>query len=113
MDGITNNLRLLMDLLEHKVLISALLGSLCIPFDLGKRLLDLLTINVIEGNSALNELGYFHISDVIYITGILKYSGNIGSNICLSVSYSDDHGAVLTSCIYLSGVVLEHYTQSI
>ena len=72
MDSIAYDLGLLMNFLEHKVLITALFGCLCVPFDLCERLLDLLTVDIIEGNAALYKLCDLHIAYIVNISCVLE-----------------------------------------
>ena len=76
-DGVTNHLRLLVNLLEHEVLVATLFGRFCIPLDFRKRLFYDLGINVIECNITLFEFGNLHVADVVNIAGIFENGRNV------------------------------------
>ena len=67
MKGIRDYTRLLMNLLHHEMLVAGFLGSLGIPLNLHKLLLNLVTIKIVKGCLALSHAGHFHVADVVYV----------------------------------------------
>ena len=112
-DRIADDLRLLVDLLEHEMLIAALFGGFRIPLDLGQLLLQHLAVDVVEGHIALFELRDLHIADVIDIAGVFQDRRNIRGDIALAVRDADDHRAVLAGAVDLARIVLEHDAERI
>ncbi len=107
-DRILYGLRLLMDFLEHKVRISALLGCLGIHGYFHGFLFDLFLIDVVESNLVRFENADFLITDVVYLSRVFQNCRNIGSKESLSLSDTDNHRRVLPRDKNLSRVFLEH-----
>src|SRR5699024_9797295 len=59
---------LFMDLLKHKMLISAFLCGFCIPLDLYHILMDLFAVNIIEVDLILTKFRDLHVSDIVNIS---------------------------------------------
>ena len=113
MNGIPHNLGLLVDLLEHKMLIAALFRSLCVPFDGFHFLLDLVPVQVIKRNRPLGQPCKLQIADIIHVSGILENRRHVGGQIAFTAGYPDNHRAVFSGCIDLPGIILEHHRQCI
>ncbi len=112
-DRIQNRPGLLVDLFHHEMLKTALLGSFRIPLDLDKFLGDLFLIQVIESSSTCAQSSDFIVADIINISGIAQNGRYIRSQVGLTLTYTDDHGAVLTGNKDLSGIILKHESQRI
>ena len=112
-DGILDSLGLLVDLLHHEMLKTALFGSFRIPLDLGQFLGDLFLIQIIELCGACSESADLVVADIIDVSGVAQDRGNIGGDIGLVLPDADDHGAVLTGNENLIGIILEHEGQGI
>ena len=95
------------------MLITALFSSFGIPLYLGELFLDLITVDVVECSLALFKPSYLHITDIVNVSCIFEYCGNVRSNVGLSVGNADYHRAILTCGIDFSREVLEHDTKSI
>ena len=106
-------LGLLMDLLHHEMLKTALFGRLGIPGDLHGFFLNLITVQIVKMRLTGSELCKLQIVYVIYAAGIFQDSGNIGGHIGLTVGYAYDHGAVFSGHPDLTGIILEHKLQRI
>ena len=106
--GILDRFGLLVNLLHHKMLETALFSGFRVPLDLGQFLFDLFLVNVVEGDLACGNLCNFTVADVIDIAGIAKDRRNVGGQIGLTVLNTDDHGAVLAGSEELAGEVAEH-----
>ena len=112
-DGIQDRPGLLVDLLHHEMLKTAFLGSFRIPLDLYKFLCDLFLVQVIKRSSACAQSSNLIVADIIDISGIAQNGRYIRSQVGLTLTYTDDHGAVLTGDKDFSGIVLEHESQCI
>ena len=102
-----------MDLLHHEMLIAALLGSLCIPFDLNQFLLDLIAVQIIEGCLPCCKTSDLQITDIINISCIIQDCRYIRSHIAVALRHTDDHRTVLTCHIDLLRILLKHQSQCI
>ena len=74
---ICDRLRLLVHLLEHKMLIAALFRSIHVPFDVDRLFLDLLFIHIEELHRILLHADDLFIFDKINISRILQYRRHI------------------------------------
>ena len=70
-DRILDRLRLLVDLLEHEMLISVLLSRIDIPIDMLRLLLDCLSIHIKEFNLIFRQTGNLAIFNEINISCVL------------------------------------------
>ena len=70
-DRILDRLRLLVDLLEHEMLISVLLCRIDIPIDMLRLLLDCLSIDIEEFNLIFRQTGNLAIFNEINISCVL------------------------------------------
>ena len=104
---------LLMDLFHHKMLKSCLLCSLCIPFDLGCLLLNLITIQIIKMRFSWCQFRKLQIADIVYISGVFQDCRHIRCHISLPVSDTDDHGTVFSCYPDLARIITEHKFQCI
>ena len=102
-----------MDLLNHEVLIAALLRSFRIPGNLYRFMGNFIPVQVIESDRSGSQPGHFEISDIADLAGVFQYSRDIGSQITFAVRNTDDHWAVFPCSKNLSRIIPEHQSQCI
>ena len=102
-----------MDLLQHEMLVACFFSCFCIPFDLRWLFLNLISVQIVKGNSSICQTCHLQISDVINIAGIFQNRRNIRSHIAVSVLHANNHRTILTGNINLPGIILEHDRQGI
>ena len=71
MQGVFNNLWLLMDLFHHEMLITAFFRSLRIISNLHNIFFDHITVQVIEGRTICSDPCHFIISDVADLSCVI------------------------------------------
>ena len=112
-ERIPDSFWLLMDLFHHKMLKSCLLCSLCIPFDLGCLLLNLITIQIVKGDRTICHTCHFQIANIIDSTCVFKNCRNIRCHKAVAICHTKNHRAVFSCHINLSRVVFKHKFQCI
>ena len=90
--GVPHGGGLLMNLFEHKVLVSALFRRLGVPGDLGQGKLHLVSIEVVKMNLPWAESCRLLIADVVHISRVVQDGGHIGGQIGLPLRHAEDHG---------------------
>ena len=112
-DGFPDGLRLLEDLLEHKVGVAALFRSGNVPVDVAVGLIDGVHL-VIEKVDALRrqhgDLAVLHVNN---IAGMADDGSHVGGNEILVLTAADDKGAVLPSGDQGVGIVGTDDAESI
>ena len=112
-DGIGNRFRLLVDFFHHKVLISSLFSSFCIPINLLWFFFNFFAIQIVKGDLSPFHMSHLQISNIINISCIFQNRRNIGSNIRLPVSHTQNHRAVFSCYKNLSRIITEHHGECI
>ena len=112
-DRIPNRLGLFVDLLHHEVLKAALFRSLGIHLDLDELFLDLLLIDVVEGDLPALELSDLVVADVVHISRVLQDRRHIGGYKGVLSVYPDDHRGIFSRDIQGIRVGLKHDGQGI
>ena len=102
-----------MDLLDHEVLVSALLRRLGVPVDMSALHLNFIAVEVKEVRLARQKSHGLQIVYVIDVPCVLEHCRYVRCQESLAVSHSYDHRAVLSGCIYLARIVLKHQSQSV
>ena len=97
-----------MDLLDHEVLVSALLSCLSVPGYVSALHLHFIAVQVEEVSLSGKQPYRLQIVYVIDVTGVLQHSRHIGCQEGLAVCDAYHHRAVLSGSIYLAGVIFEH-----
>ena len=104
---------LLVNLLEHKMLVPALLGGLGVPGDFGGFMLHDVAVQVVEGDGPRRQPRNLEILDEVNRAGIGQNGRNIGGQITLPAGNAEHHGAVLPGDKDLAREVLEHQGEGI
>ena len=110
---ILHSFGLLVDLLEHKVLISAFFRGFRIPLDLHHFLLDFFPVDIIEMDLIFAQLRDLHVPDIVDIPRPVQDRGHIGSDQAAGLILPDDERAVLSRCEKPSRAVLKHHAERI
>ena len=110
---ITDCSRLLMDLFQHKMLISTLFCRLRIPLDLNLFLLDLFSVDIIKMDLILRKLRNLMVSDIVYIPCLIKNRRNIRCDETSGLTLSNNQRTVFSCCKYLPRMIMEHDPKSI
>ena len=111
--SVADSLGLFIHLLEHKELIAAFFRSVNIPFNCGGRFLQLLLINIVEGNVILCHADNLFIFNKIYISGVFQHCRNIGGDQIAHAASSHDERTVFPHCIEFIRLITEHDAQCI
>jgi len=105
--------RLLMNFLEHEVLIAALFRRFRVPGDLGQRQLLFIPVQVIEGHLSGYDPGGQQVFHIIDLPGVFQQGRNIGGQIRVLLRDPDDQGGILPGGIDFPGIIAEHDRQGI
>ena len=92
---------------------ACLLCCFCIPLNGLFLFLDLISVQVIEGDVTFLYTGHLHVSDIIYVSGVFQDSRHIGGDVGGSLLHTQDHRAVLTCHIDFPRIVSEHNSQGV
>ena len=106
-DRILNCLGLLIDLFEHKVLISALFGRLCVPLDRCAFFFDRLFIQVIETDMVRLHAHNLHIVDEVDRLCVFQNGRDVRCDEIALLCASHNHRAVFSDCEHFSGMILK------
>jgi hypothetical protein len=90
--GVSDGARLLPDLLEHEVFVSALFRLDRVPRDAGKATLDGIAIKVSKLHAGEGEDGHVAIGKEVDVAGVVKDAGHVGSDEAFAIADADDHG---------------------
>ena len=112
-NSILNCLRLLMDLFEHKVLISAFFCCCRIPLDLHNILLDLLAVDIIEMDLITGKLCNLKIANIINSSCLIQNSRNIRCDQASGILLANDQRTILTGSKQFARIILKHHAKSI
>ena len=104
---------LLVDLLEHEMLISAFFRGFCIPFDLRHVLTDLFPVDIIEMDLIFAQLRDLHVPDIVDIPRPVQDRGHVGSDQAAGLILPDDERAVLPRRKEPAQAVLKHHAERI
>lgn len=110
---IPDRLRLLVNFLDHEMLVPAFFGRCGIPLDGLHFLLNLIAVKVIERDAVTGETAQFHVADIVNVSCVVHDGRDVRSDICAVVRDAEDHRAVLPRDIDLAGIVPEHQGQRI
>ena len=102
-----------MDLLDHEMFVSCFFCCLGIPFNDFHFLLDLIAVQIVEGDLSLFHTCHFHVADVINVPGIFQDCRHIRGNVGGTVCHAQDHGAVFSRHIQLSRIFFKHNGKGI
>ena len=101
--GVADGARLLVDLLEHEVLVAGLLGLDGIPEDA----LDLqgqgLALEVGEGDAFAGEDGELAVGEEVDVAGVMQDAGNVGGEEELAVADAQTAGGPMRAATSLLG----------
>ena len=112
-DAPAQGLGLLHDLLEHEVLIAALLGGIDLPVHLADLLLDGLHQVVIALDAVPGEDGHLAVLHIAHLPGVADDGGDIAGQEVAAVAIAQDQGAVLAHGDELVGEVGAQDAQGI
>ena len=104
---------LFVHLLQHEMLITALLGGVGIPLDRDRLLGDLLLVDSIKMHMVGAETDHLLIFDKIDLSGIFQYRRHIRSDKAPFLILPYDQGTVLSDCKDLIRVFREHDPERI
>ena len=102
-----------MYLFHHEMLKTCFLCCLCIPINLLRLFLNLITVKIVESNLTGSKSSDFKISYIINISRIAEYSRNIRCNIRLPICRSKNHRTVFSCNINLLRILLKHNRECI
>ncbi len=111
--GIADSFGLFVDLLDHEVLITVLLGGLRVPGDLCWLESDLVAVQVKEVKLAGKQLCNLEIADIVDAPGVVEYRRDIGGKAGKIGAGSEDQRRVLAGRVDLPRIVTEHQRQGI
>ena len=112
-DAPAQGLGLLHDLLEHEVLIAALLRRVHLPVHLNNFLVHRLHQMVIALDAILGENGQLPILHVAHLAGVAENGGDVAGQEGAALSIAQDEGAVFAYGNQLVGAVVTQDAQSI
>ena len=112
-DRILDCLRLLVDLLQHKMLVPAFFSRFRIPLDLHHIFAYLFPVDIIEMDLIPAEFGNLQISYIKNISRLIKNRGNIGCNEASRLIFPDDERTVLSRRKEPARAVAEHHAECI
>ena len=110
---VADSLRLLVDLLEHEVLVAALLGSFCIPVDLKDLLRHGLTAAIRDLDGILRDDGELAVVEDVRAARACDDGGDIRCDEVLALTDADDERVVLLCADELVRLSLAHEDERI
>ena len=111
--GITDCLRLLKDLLQHEMLITAFFCGFLIPFNLHQLFLDLIPVDIVEMDFLPGQLRDLQIIDIVNSPHTVQDRRYIRRDKMSRLIFSDDQRAVLTGRKNFARIIREQDTKCI
>ena len=104
-DGVADGARLLVDLLEHEVLVAGLFGLDGVPCDALDAEGDGRAVEVGEGDAGGGEDGEFAVGEEVDVAGVMQDARNVGCEEEFAVAEAEDNGRAKTRGDELIGLV--------
>ena len=112
-EGIPHSGGLFVDLLHHKVLVTAFFGGFGVPLDGAGFFFNRFFINVEKLNTVRGQAGDFQVINVIHRAGIFQQSRNVRCDQAAVFGLADNQRAVFPHCVYHAGLVCKQDAQRI
>ena len=108
-DGLGDGVRLLEDLLEHEGLVAGLLGSLVVPVELGRLVLDGSAVRLLERRAVGSDRHDLAVAGELDDARLAEECGRVGREEHLVVAHADDQRHLMASAHEEPGmVVMDH-----
>ena len=104
-DGVADGAGLLVDLLEHEVLVAGLFGLDGVPGDALDAEGDGVGVEVGEGDAGGGEDGEFAVGEEVDVAGVVQDAGNVGGEEEFAVAEAEDDRRAKTRGDQLVGLV--------
>ena len=98
-EGLAQRSRLLVDLLEHKMGVAALLRSLHVPVHMDRLQRACTAIGIVHRHAVPAEDSDFLVLQQLHLTGVGDEGGNVAGDVLLALAKAHHQGAVLAGAV--------------